>query len=344
MVKPVPSSCGSVPGDAPSSPPNPLPSAREEPAAPVAGPPDRAAAHQSSFVEVRFKGARKDYFSCVGPSPAIGDHVIVEAERGRDIGRVTAAGAVAERKCSRSSGCGTPTPERKVIRSARAPEVALIAELRTDEERVRTEARKMARQRGLKMKVTDAEWRFDRKYLLIYFTAPKRVDFRRFLPELHRAFRTRVRLEHIGEREEAQQIGGVGRCGRELCCSTWMSSFRKVTLQVAQDQDLFLNPSQISGGCGRLMCCLLHEHSSYVEARRRYPRRGRVLRLSSGKEVVVQVDIIRETVTLKNDAGERRTVPLPELEADLQAKSPGRGNPAKSGRAARVRASGGASP
>ena len=322
----TPPSADSASGDSPPATSSSLRSARENHAVTASRSPEDTANAQPSFVEVRFKGARRDYFSCEGHPPAVGDYVIVEADRGRDMGRVSAAGAVAERKCSSSGGCATPTPAQKVIRIASSAEVARVTELRSDEDKVRAQARTMARERGLNMKVTDAEWRFDRKYLLIYFTAPKRVDFRRFLPELHRTFRARVRLEHIGDREEAKQIGGVGRCGRELCCSTWLRSFRRVTLQVAQDQDLFLNPSQISGNCGRLMCCLLYEHSSYVEARRRYPRRGRTLHLKGGKEVVVQVDILRETVSLKNDAGERRTVALSDLEAELQLKSPAGGS------------------
>lgn len=269
---------------------------------------------ESSFAEIRFKGARKDYFSYAGLDLSEKALVVVEAERGFDVGRVTALGAVAERKCSSSGGCATPTPEQRVLRLANDQEKASIPELRAEEEVVCRRARKMAVERDLDMKIFDAEWRFDRRKLFLYFTAPRRVDFRSFLPELGRAFKTRVRLEHLGVREEAKQIGGVGRCGRELCCSTWLPSLRRVTMSVARDQGLALNPDAISGCCGRLMCCLLYEHSSYVEARRRFPRRGRVLAIEGGRATVVKTDIFREIVWLEDERGERRQVGLGDLE------------------------------
>ena len=305
--------------------PSPLaPAAAPPPTAVHSPPPAPRNGEQESewatlFAEVSFKGARKGYFGSRGIDLSTGDRVIVEAEGGWDLGRVTALGAVAERKCSTSTGCATPTPELDVIRLATKNDVAKLPELRADDERVCRRAREMALESGLEMKFSDAEWRFDRRYLILYFTAPRRVDFRRFLPELARTFRARVRLEHLTAREEAKQLGGVGRCGREQCCSTWMTSFRKVTVAVARDQDLSLNPEQISGNCGRLMCCLLHEHSSYVEARRRFPRKGRVLALADGRERVVDIDIFKEEVWLKNDDGDRRMVTLGDLQKEMAA-------------------------
>jgi cell fate regulator YaaT (PSP1 superfamily) len=276
------------------------------------------------FAEVRFKGTRKEYYSYADVDLRPGLRVIVEAERGEDLGEVSAVGTIAERKCSSSGGCSTPTPERKVLRVATLDDVGKREELREDEQRVRQRSRKMVVKHNLKMKVTDAEWQFDRAKVTIYFTAEKRVDFRELVRELARTFRTRIELKQIGVRDEAALLGGVGRCGRELCCSTWLPELKPVSLQLAKDQRLSLNPAQISGCCGRLMCCLMYEHRTYVEARRRFPREGRSVRTSRGEERVVGVDIWRDTVSLRGPDGERRLVSLEELKADV-ARSRGRG-------------------
>ena len=269
------------------------------------------------FAEVRFKGSRKGYFGFAELDLRPGQHVVVEADRGEDLGEISAVGAIAERKCSASGGCATPTPEHRVLRVARQEEVAHFRTLRSDEERVRGEARKIVERHALKMKVTEAEWQFDRNRLILYFTADRRVDFRELVRELARAFRTRIELRQIGVRDESALLGGVGRCGRELCCSTWLPELKPVSLQLAKDQNLSLNPAQISGCCGRLMCCLMYEHRTYVEARRRFPREGRTLRTSRGQEKVMAVDIWGETVTLRETEGERRTLSLEDLKSEV---------------------------
>jgi cell fate regulator YaaT (PSP1 superfamily) len=269
------------------------------------------------FAEVRFKGTRKGYFSYGEIDLRPGSHVIVEADRGEDLGEVSAVGAIAERKCSTSGGCATPTPEYRVLRLARPEEVSRCGSLRDDEHRVRQKTRELVTRHGLKMKVTEAEWQYDRNKLIIYFTADKRVDFRQLVRDLARTFRTRIELKQIGVRDEAALLGGVGRCGRELCCSTWLPELRPVSLQLAKDQRLSLNPAQISGCCGRLMCCLMYEHRTYVEARRRFPREGRTVRTARGEERVVGVDIWSETVSLRTDEGDVRSVSLDELRTEV---------------------------
>ena len=242
----------------------------------------------------------------------------MEADRGEDLGLVTALGSLAERKCSSSSGgCATPTPEKRVLRIAEDAEVERLEELRADEQRVRDEATALVDRHNLKMKITEAEWQFDRKKLIIYFTAERRVDFRELVRDLARAFRTRIELRQIGVRDEAALLGGVGRCGRELCCSTWLPELKPVSLQLAKDQRLSLNPAQISGCCGRLMCCLMYEHQTYIEARRRFPREGKTLRTAHGPERVLSVDIWRERVGLRNKEGVRRTLRLTELRNEM---------------------------
>ena len=271
----------------------------------------------AGFAEVHFKGTRKDYFSYSDLELGPGSHVVVQADRGEDVGEVTAIGLIAERKCSSSGGCATPTPERRVLRLAEDTEVARIEDLRKDEERVRRETRALVAKHRLNMKVTEAEWQFDRNRLIIYFTAERRVDFRELVRDLARTFRTRIELRQIGVRDEAALLGGVGRCGRELCCSTWMPELKPVSLQLAKDQQLSLNPAQISGCCGRLMCCLMYEHSTYVEARRRFPREGRTIQTRTGAEKVVQVDVLQERIVLRDPEGNRRVVSLDELKTQV---------------------------
>ena len=269
------------------------------------------------FAEVGFKGSRRDYYRFDGLDLAPGDHVIVEAHRGEDLGRVTAVGSIAERKCSSSGGCETPTPTQRVLRLARSDEVVRARHKADDEWLARRETRKHVARHGLRMKVTDTEWQFDRKRLTVYFTAERRVDFRALVRDLAKALHTRIELKQIGVRDEAAMLGGVGRCGRELCCSTWLPALKPVGLQVAKDQRLSLNPAQISGCCGRLMCCLTYEHKTYVEARRRFPREGRAIRTMQGREKVVSVNIFKKLVTLQDVAGERRTVEVGDLKKEV---------------------------
>ena len=271
----------------------------------------------AGFAEVRFKGTRKGYYTYQDLDLEPGAWVIVQAERGEDLGEVTAVGGIAERKCSSSGGCATPTPEHRVVRRARGDEISRASTLRDDEERVRLQTRRLVTKHQLKMKVTEAEWQFDRNKLIIYFTAERRVDFRALVRDLARTFRARIELKQIGVRDEAALLGGVGRCGRELCCSTWLPELKPVSLQLAKDQRLSLNPAQISGCCGRLMCCLMYEHRTYVEARRRFPREGRKLRTSRGEERVVAVDIWHDQVALRGEDGVRRRVSLDDLKKEV---------------------------
>jgi cell fate regulator YaaT (PSP1 superfamily) len=272
----------------------------------------------AGFAEISFKGNRKAYFGYTNLDLRPDLHVIVEADQGKDLGKVTAVGAIAERKCSSSNGgCATPAPEKKVLRIAHSDDIEKSQTLRKDEDRVRVEARKLVTKHQLSMKVTEAEWQFDRNRLTVYFTAEKRVDFRQLVRALASKFKARIQLKQIGVRDEAALLGGVGRCGRELCCSTWLPELKPVSLQLAKSQGLSLNPSQISGCCGRLMCCLMYEHRTYVEARRRFPREGRKIRTGKGLERVVTIDIWNDTVLLKDDEGTRRTLTLEQLEGEV---------------------------
>jgi cell fate regulator YaaT (PSP1 superfamily) len=269
-------------------------------------------------VEVTFKGNRRGYFNSTDETLHARDYVVVEAERGQDLGRVTALGGVAARKCA-SCGPGAEAATPAVVRRAEPEEVQRLMVLRADEERVRRKAREMVDAHDLKMKVTETEWQWDRNKLTLYFTAERRVDFRELVRDLARTFRTRIELKQIGVRDEAALLGGVGRCGRELCCSTWLREIKPISLQLAKDQGLSLNPAQISGTCGRLMCCLTYEHDAYLQARKRFPREGKTVRTAVGAEKVIGIDIWRDLVTLMDEARQRRVVGLADLRAEIAA-------------------------
>jgi cell fate regulator YaaT (PSP1 superfamily) len=278
-------------------------------------------------IEVRFKGTRKSYFVWEDEADPIRikEEVIVEVERGRDLGRVTAIGDMASKKCGTGcSGCAVgetpaePEPLKPVVRRATPEDLKTHREMRGSEEEVRQKVMQRVRAHELLMKVSDTEWQWDRNKLTIYFTADKRVDFRALVRDLASLFRTRIELRQIGVRDEAARLSGVGRCGREYCCSTWLKELSPVNLGLAKDQHLSLNPSQISGGCGRLLCCLKYEHDFYVTARKRFPKEGKTLRTAVGTEKVIAVDIFRERVFLKHDERGSRIIPLVQLREEVE--------------------------
>jgi cell fate regulator YaaT (PSP1 superfamily) len=280
----------------------------------------------SQTVEVRFKGTRKAYFLWSEEEPLrVGEAVIVEVERGRDLGRVTAIGDLAEKKCGGGcSGCAVggdaeePAPLKQVMGRATAEDIRTHGEIRRSEEDARRKVMQRVRAHDLVMKVSDTEWQWDRNKLTIYFTAEKRVDFRALVRDLASTFRTRIELRQIGVRDEAAQLSGVGRCGREYCCSSWLKELSPVNLGLAKDQHLSLNPTQISGGCGRLLCCLKYEHEFYVAARKRFPKEGKTVRTSIGAERVVAVDIFRERVFLRSEEQGSRIISLVQLKEEVE--------------------------
>jgi cell fate regulator YaaT (PSP1 superfamily) len=270
-------------------------------------------------VEIAFKGNRKEFFLWEGAEPLpLKAGVIVDADRGEDFGHVHAAGDAAEKRNAKvAHGLGGAVPTQKVRRLAGDNDLRQYKAARGEDDEARRKAIERVRANSLVMKVTDAEWQWDRKKLTLYFTAEKRVDFRTLVRELASMFRTRIELKQIGVRDEAKRLDGYGRCGRQYCSSSWLPELRPVNLGVAKDQKLSLNPSQISGACGRLMCCLRYEHEFYVTTRRRFPKEGKAIKTSKGEERVISNDLFRELVTLRAEEGESRTIPLAELRAEL---------------------------
>ncbi len=271
------------------------------------------------LIEIAFKGNRKEFFLWEpDDTPPRAAAVIVDADRGEDIGRVVAVGSEAESRSAKvPHGLFGAPPTRVVKRLATDDELRRLEEVRASDDEARRKAMERVKANALVMKMTDAEWQWDRKKLTFYFTAEKRVDFRTLVRELASMFRTRIELKQIGVRDEAKRLDGIGRCGRQYCSAAWLPELRPVNLGVAKDQRLSLNPSQISGACGRLMCCLRYEHEFYVTSRRKYPKELRTIRTSKGEEKVIANDIFRERVTLRGMDGEIRTVPLEELRAEM---------------------------
>jgi len=272
------------------------------------------------LVEVEFKGHRRAFYTWAGEAtPAARTPVIVQVERGEDFARVHSTGALAEtRKAGTTHGKASPASLPAIVRIATPKEIDTAVRLRADEDAVRRAAIELMRELKLDMKISDTEWQWDRRRLTIYFTAEERVDFRDLVRQMERRFSTRVHMWHIGVRDEAKRLDGIGRCGRPFCSSTWLPELRPVKSSAAKDQRLStLNPGQISGTCGRLMCCLRYEHEFYVQQRKRFPKEGKLLTTAIGEEKIISNDIFRERVTLRNAAGEYRTIALALLRHEL---------------------------
>ncbi|MBC7841815.1 MAG: hypothetical protein H7099_05870 [Gemmatimonadaceae bacterium] len=280
----------------------------------------------SDLIEVAFKGNRKEFFRWedVVPPPAPPTHVIVEGDRGEDLGTVHAVGALAEQRYAGvAHGVAIGEATRRVVRVAKVDEIKRAHTLLAENETTRRAAMAQVRALGLQMKLTDADWQWDRRKLTLYFTAEKRVDFRTLVRDLAATFKARIELKQIGVRDEAKRLDGIGRCGRQYCSASWLPDLRPVNLGVAKDQKLSLNPTQISGACGRLMCCLRYEHEFYVQSRKRFPKEGKIIVTTKGEEKVMLNDIFHDRVTLRAPDGESRVLTLVELRRETSAWTPG---------------------
>jgi cell fate regulator YaaT (PSP1 superfamily) len=272
------------------------------------------------LIEVAFKGNRREFFRWAFEAPPpVRAAIIVDVERGEDLGRVHATGELAERrKTGTTHGKEQREPLRAALRLATADDMARADVLRADDESARRFAVQKARALNLQMKISDAEWQWDRRRLTFYFTAEERVDFRTLVRQLEAHFGVRVQMWHIGPRDEAKRLDGVGHCGRQLCSASWLPELLPVKTSLAKEQRLStITPTQISGACGRLMCCLRYEHEFYVQARKRFPKQGKIVQTLQGEEKVDATDIFRDLVTLRNPAGDVRVIPLAQFKREL---------------------------
>lgn len=246
----------------------------------------------SSFVEVRFKNDRKGYYNNVNNLPLhIGSVVAVESSPGHDIGVVSLTGELVKIQMKRKRS--SEESLLKLYRLASQQDIEVWQESQKKEENTKLQARKIARYLGLEMKITDVEYQGDGSKATFYYTAEGRVDFRQLIKEFASIFKTKIDMKQIGYRQESAKVGGIGSCGRELCCSTWLTDFRSVNTNAARYQQLSINPLKLAGQCGKLKCCLNYELDSYVDALSHFPSSNTVLDTEKGRAFCIKIDVFK---------------------------------------------------
>ncbi len=242
--------------------------------------------------EVRFKNGRKAFFKNSSGLPLyIGDVVAVESSPGHDVGVISLAGELVKVQMRRKGAENTDV--LKIYRKATQRDIDIWTESRNKELDVQKKSRLIIDRLGLKMKLSDVEYQGDGTKAIFYYTSEDRVDFRQLIRELASNFNLRVEMKQVGLRQEASRLGGIGSCGRELCCSTWLSDFRSVSTAAARYQQLSLNPLKLAGQCGKLKCCLNYELDSYLDVLKDFPDTGIALQTEKGKAVFQKMDIFQ---------------------------------------------------
>lgn len=252
---------------------------------------------QSTYdiIEVRFKNSRKSFFrNLKGLNLQVGDIVAVEASPGYDIGIVSVTGELARIQVRKKAPNFKAHEARNVVRKATIEDVEKWKNYREKEKMTMYKSRELASQLALQMKISDIEYQGDGNKATFYYTAEDRVDFRQLIRNLADEFKVRVEMKQIGVRQEAARLGGIGSCGRELCCSTWLTDFRSVSTASARYQQLSLNPQKLAGQCGKLKCCLNYELDSYVEALKKFPKADTKLQTQKGIAFHVKTDVFKE--------------------------------------------------
>lgn len=265
------------------------------------------------YVEVRFKNTRKDFFiNANGLRLRKGDIVAVEASPGHDIGIVSLTGDLVLEQMRRHNVDFKNTEFRKIYRKAKQADIEKWKEAIELEHNTMIESRKIADDLRLNMKIGDVEYQGDRTKAIFYYIADERVDFRQLIKVLAEVFRIRIEMRQIGARQEAGRIGGIGSCGRELCCSTWMSNFVSVTTNAARAQEISLNPQKLAGQCGKLKCCLNYELGCYLDAQRDFPEKDLALKTKQGVAYYNKTDIYRRIMWYSFDEhGASNLTPVP---------------------------------
>ncbi len=256
------------------------------------------------YFEVRFKNTRKGfYINASGQSVKTGDLVVVEAATGHDLGIVTLEGPVVGRQM-RCRGVDPSKAElKKIYRKARPYDIQRWQEAIAREQETMIRARVLAANLGLEMKIGDVEFQGDGTKAIFYYIADSRVDFRQLIKDFAEEFHIRVEMKQIGARQEAGLIGGLGVCGRELCCANYITEFKSITTSAARTQDLSLNPQKLAGQCGKLKCCLNYEVSAYLDAHSRIPKVLEPLEFEDGQAFLVKTDILAETLYFSYEKG-----------------------------------------
>lgn len=245
-------------------------------------------------VEVRFKNSRKEFFRNSNDlSLSIGDVVATQAKTGHDVGLVTLTGELVKVQMKKKKFTETEEEIPKIYRKANQKDIDKWQKCRDKEEEIKKRAREMAILLKLQMKISDVEFQGDGSKATFYYTAEERVDFRQLIKDMAKAFGIRIEMRQIGYRQEAQRLGGIGSCGRELCCSTWLSDFRSVSTSAARYQQLSLNPQKLAGQCGKLKCCLNYELDLYLEALKDFPSPDSRLVTEKGIAFCQKTDIFK---------------------------------------------------
>lgn len=246
-------------------------------------------------VEVRFKNGRKEYYkNTENLTLSIGDIVATQAQAGHDIGMVTLTGELVRIQMKRKHvKLDDETRVLKIYRKATQRDIDIWSDARDKEEPMKVKARQLAIDLRLHMKISDIEYQGDASKATFYYTAEERVDFRELIKAFAKEFRTRIEMKQVGFRQEAARLGGIGSCGRELCCSTWLTDFRSVSTSAARYQQLSLNPLKLAGQCGKLKCCLNYELDAYLDALKGFPKTETKLYTEKGTAVCQKTDIFR---------------------------------------------------
>jgi len=246
------------------------------------------------YVEVRFKNSRKDFYENTSSlNLHTGDCIVVEGSPGYDVGIVTACDELARLQMGKKKNGKNSREIKRVLRKATSKDLELWREARSMEEKSMFTARSISLTLGLEMKISDVEYQGDKTKATFYYTADGRVDFRELIRKYADAFRVRIEMKQIGARQEAARLGGIGSCGRELCCSTWLTDFRSVSTSAARYQQLSLNTDKLAGQCGKLKCCLNYELDSYLDAIKHLPKPNVKLRTKKGLAHHIKTDIFK---------------------------------------------------
>lgn len=247
-----------------------------------------------NIVEVRFKNGRKHFYrNSENLSLSIGDVVATEAAPGHDVGVVSLVGELVRVQMKKKKVRQDSNEVLKVYRKATQRDIDVWQEARGREEKMKVRAREIAIRLNLQMKISDIEFQGDASKATFFYTAEERVDFRQLIKEFAREFNTRIEMRQIGFRQEAARLGGIGSCGRELCCSTWLTDFRSVNTSAARYQQLSLNPQKLAGQCGKLKCCLNYELDTYLDALKDFPKSEVKLHTKKGTAVCQKIDIFK---------------------------------------------------
>ncbi len=257
--------------------------------------------------EVEFKGSRKDYFLSPDRIPVKPmDFLIVQADRGEHIGRFI--------RYLEKAMFDNIKEMKSILRRATYTDIQIMMDNKHKEDEAFEVCKTKIDKHKLKMKLVDVEYQFDANKICFYFTADKRIDFRDLVKDLAAEYRTRIELRQIGVRDEARRLGGLGVCGRQLCCKTFINQFETITSQMARDQNLSLSPSKISGLCGRLMCCLAFEEEFYINQTDHLPREGGTVEYKGKKYNVKKVDIFNESFVIRDDNDKEKTINISEFD------------------------------